>query len=602
MSVVRTLGQLAALALLALQRLLIAALGTGRFLIRNVLLARQRGGAGESGMMRLLDLHAASCAGDTLVAIGLAGTIFFNVPVGEARGRVALYLLVTMLPFALLAPIVGPLLDRFRHGRRYALAVTMLGRAFLAYMIAEHIGGYTLYPAAFGILVLSRAYGVARSAAVPRLLPARLGLSEAGARASVFGTVAGAVVAPVGIAAAAFGPALPLRLSMVVFVFGMIVALRLPPRADSQPPEVVPRAFQLPGRKGAKVLSGKLVVATLAGSATLRTVYGFLTLFLAFAIRERDLPSGLLGWELSATAAIGLVAGSLGLGSFLATAVGTRLRIRRPVLLQAGGILLVTLAALAAVAFYSMFLVAVLCLVTAVASGLAKLAVDAVLQERVPERIRASAFAHSETLLMLAWVAGGALGLIPFDGRLGLGLIAGFLALSLVRAVMVTGRLRRDRLFGAPAPDEGPTVDFGGPTEDLGATGRRPRAAAPPKRGDREPATVDLAGSRAGGAEPTGQNRTSGKGPWRLRGRGSAGAPGTLPGAVPGAPTGAPAGAAGGTATETRSGSGGVPTTPPVRKPEQTRVLIDPEPDTPPGFHLYRPSGPDRTLDLEEDE
>ena len=122
-------------------------------------------------MMRLLDLHAASCAGDTLITIGLAGTIFFTVPLGEARGRVALYLLVTMVPFALLAPVVGPLLDRFRHGRRYALAATMLGRALLAWMIADNIVGFGLYPAAFGVLALSRAYGVARSAAVPRLLP-----------------------------------------------------------------------------------------------------------------------------------------------------------------------------------------------------------------------------------------------------------------------------------------------------------------------------------------------------------------------------------------------------------------------------------------------
>src|SRR4030095_15897342 len=162
------------------------------FVVRQVGTARRRGAAGEAGMMRLLDLHAASCAGDTLVAIGLAGTIFFAVPVGEARGRVALYLLITMLPFALLAPVVGPVLDRFRHGRRYALATTMLGRAFLAYVISEHIGGYALYPAAFGVLVLSRAYGVARSAAVPRLLPPGLALSAADAPARPVGTRGGA--------------------------------------------------------------------------------------------------------------------------------------------------------------------------------------------------------------------------------------------------------------------------------------------------------------------------------------------------------------------------------------------------------------------------
>src|SRR5688500_8753948 len=172
-----------------------------RGLSRGLHGARHRGGAGEPGMIRLLDLHAASIAGDTLIAVGLAGTIFFAVPAGEARGRVALYLLVTMLPFALLAPVVGPVLDRFRHGRRYALATTFLGRAFLAYLISENLDDIALYPAAFGILVFSRAYGVARSAAVPRLLPPKLALSVANARPSLFRTVAGAVDAAIGIPA-----------------------------------------------------------------------------------------------------------------------------------------------------------------------------------------------------------------------------------------------------------------------------------------------------------------------------------------------------------------------------------------------------------------
>src|SRR5512146_771155 len=119
-------------------------LKASRWVKRNVGSARKVGGANNPGMMRLLDLHAVSCAGDTLVTIGLAGTIFFSVPAGEARGRVALYLLITMVPFALLAPVVGPLLDRFRHGRRYALAATMLGRAVLTWVIADNIFGFGL--------------------------------------------------------------------------------------------------------------------------------------------------------------------------------------------------------------------------------------------------------------------------------------------------------------------------------------------------------------------------------------------------------------------------------------------------------------------------
>ena len=187
-------------------------------------------------MIRLLDLHAVSCAGDTLIAIGLAGTIFFNVPLGEARSKVALYLLVTMVPFALLAPVVGPLLDRFRHGRRYALAATMLGRAFLAWLISDYIHGFGLYPAAFGVLALSRAYGVARSAAVPRLLPdrARACPRPAPGPASTARSP-GALVAPLGLAAFWFGPQWPLRVASVIFLVGMVIALRLPPTGRLRP-------------------------------------------------------------------------------------------------------------------------------------------------------------------------------------------------------------------------------------------------------------------------------------------------------------------------------------------------------------------------------
>src|SRR5437868_6012732 len=246
---------------------------SNRWVTRRVMFARHRGGAGEAGMTRLLDLHAISCAGDTLVTMGLAGTVFFSVAADAARGRVALYLLVTMAPFAIIAPVIGPVLDRYRHGRRTALAVTMFGRAFLAWLIADYIHGIGLYPAAFGVLVLSRAYGVARSAAVPRLLPSTLRLSEAGARASVFGTVAGA----------------------------------------------------------------------------------------------------------------------LGAGALLATAIGTRLHIHRPALLQAGGLVIVTALGVVSLVRFNLLMLAALCMATAMASGLAKLAIDATIQERIAEQRRASA-------------------------------------------------------------------------------------------------------------------------------------------------------------------------------------------------------------------
>src|SRR4051812_21013133 len=357
-----------------------------------------------------------------------------------------------MVPFALLAPVVGPLLDRFRHGRRFALAATMLGRALLTWVIADNLFGFGLYPAAFGVLALSRAYGVARSAAVPRLLPPGLGLSQAGARASVYGTVAGAIVAPIGAAAFAFGPQWPLRVASLIFLGGMVVALRLPPKADSDAPEVPPKVFQLPWRHrregGGTVLSGRLVLSALTGSGAMRMLYGFLLLFLAFAIRENQLTPIVLGITVSAPVALAVVGGALALGTFLSTAIGTRLRIRRPVRLQAVGFAVTGLVGAWAAVHFTLTAVAFFCLVTAIASGLAKLAVDASIQERIPDTVRASAFAHAETLLMLAWVAGGAVGLVPVAGRVGIAAAALLAITAAVRAILAARALSGDVLAG----------------------------------------------------------------------------------------------------------------------------------------------------------
>jgi MFS family permease len=429
----------------------------GRWLSRRAGRIRSRVAGGETGMVRLLDMQAASIAGDTLIAVGLAGTIFFAVPLDEARTNVALYLLVTMVPFALLAPLIGPVLDHLRHGRRYALAATMLGRAFLAWLIADQLDNIALYPAAFGVLVLSRAYGVARAGTVPRLLPARLGLSQVNARGSVYGTLAGALVLPIGLAAFWFGPQWPLRVASLIFLIGMVLALRLPDKADSDPPETTPRVLRLTllrfTHDRRRVLTGRLVIAALVGGTMHRALYGFLLIFLAFTIREPgQLPHSFFGVELGEGSAIGLISGSLVFGTFLAVAAGSRLRIHYPIGVQAIGLLAVTALGVVATLSFTLSTVALLCVVVAISSGLAKLSVDSSIQERIAERLRATAFAHSETLLMLAFVAGSALGLIPMAGQLGVGIATGLVVLATVRTGVLAYLMRSERLSGRPDP------------------------------------------------------------------------------------------------------------------------------------------------------
>jgi MFS family permease len=201
-------------------------------------------GAGRTGLSTLIELTAAGGAADAFVAVSLAGTIFFSTSVDQARGRVVLFLLVTMAPFAVLAPFIGPALDRMQQGRRYLLAGTLLARGLLCWGMSAAINSpVTLLPAAFGILVLQKSYGVVRASVTPRLLPAEITLVTANARSQFITLTAsmlgGAVAA--GIQATA-GAAWVLRAGTLIYLAAMFLALRLPDQVDVPPAPAAPAA------------------------------------------------------------------------------------------------------------------------------------------------------------------------------------------------------------------------------------------------------------------------------------------------------------------------------------------------------------------------
>jgi MFS family permease len=198
-------------------------------------------GAGRTGLSTLIELTAAAGAGDAFVIVSLAGTIFFNTSVEQARGKVVLFLVVTMAPFAVLAPFIGPALDRVQQGRKYLLAGTLLARGLLCYAMAAAVSNpITLLPAAFGILVLQKAYGVVRASVVPRLLPEQITLVSANARSQLIAVITATLAAGLaeGIQVVG-GAAWVLRVGMVVYLAAMVPALRLPDQVDS-PPVTVP--------------------------------------------------------------------------------------------------------------------------------------------------------------------------------------------------------------------------------------------------------------------------------------------------------------------------------------------------------------------------
>src|SRR6185503_13682199 len=220
--------------------------------------------------------------------------------------------------------------------------------------------------------------------AVPRLLPDGVSLVSANSRqslAGVAGMVLGGAVAAV---AGTFGPGWSLRVAFVIYVVGTILAIMLSARVDSLPWRVL--------------FAQWCTVGT-------RLLAGFLTLFLAFLMRDNPIRG------LSGTLVLVLVVGAAGLGNAVGSVVGTLLRGRAPETIAAAVLLVATLTALATAVFYSAWTLVALGLVAWLSGQLAKLSLDALIQEAVGEKVRTSVFARSETILQAAWVLGGGLGI-----------------------------------------------------------------------------------------------------------------------------------------------------------------------------------------------
>lgn len=392
-------------------------------------------GAGESGLSRLLEMHAFNTAGDAAVAVSLAGTLFFTVPSGEARGQVASFLLLTMLPFAIVAPLIGPFLDRFRRGRRWAIGATLAIRAFFCWVLAGAVEGDSaaLFPAALGCLVASKAYGVTRASAVPRVLPDGFTLVKANSRISLTGTAAAAISAPIAIGAAAIGSPWALRYAFVIFIIGTVLAILLPTRVDSSEGEE--RGDITTSGEGKRRLSvTHSVVNALRCNAGLRFLSGFLTLFMAFILRDRPFE----GWEDRVTILMALVIGAAGIGSTIGVLLGSGMKTRKPEAVVVFVLVLdVVVVSFVAVA-YTLLTAMLLGLTVGICQSLGKLSLDALIQRDVREAVRTSVFARSETLLQLSWVIGGfsGLGLALQPPRVGLFVTAAVLVAWLVFVVV----------------------------------------------------------------------------------------------------------------------------------------------------------------------
>ncbi len=424
---------------------------------------------GASRFSRLALAHAASVAGDACVTIALAGSIFFTVPADGAQLRVLGYLLLTAAPFAIVAPFVGPAIDRSRGGRRLLIFAAGLGRALLCLLMIKNVDTVLLFPLAFAILVLTKSHTVAKSALVPAVVDDESELVTANSRLAVISVIAAAVVGfPAATVMAVVGAGPTLTLAAMAFTTAAVLALRIP-RAQTRAPEETDEE-----REELQVPS-----IVLAGTAmgVLRGCVGFLTFFAAFWLKEAGEPA----WY------FGLVIAGSGVGNLLGNLLAPVLRRRlREEVILAGSILIPAVVALFGARSAGRLAFVAIALMLSAGAACGRLAFDSLLQRDGPDEIRGRTFARFETRFQLTWVAGAVVPVLLFKvltERLGFFMLAVVLGAA---ALSYVGALRSGRL-----PAVQPRRDLAGRIRHA-YIARRARRSPPPAGSSGSPPPVAL--------------------------------------------------------------------------------------------------------------
>lgn len=470
--------------------------------------------------VRLARVHAVSAAADGAITAALAGSVFFSISPEESRGRVALALLLTMTPFALVTPLIGPAIDRLRGGRRMMILLTIGGRAVLAFLMISHFDTLLLFPEAFGILVLQKGYAVSKSAVVPQLVKSERDFVGANSRLTLISSIAGpagAVLA--GIFTFVGGPAAAAAVAMVGFIVAGVLAIQLP--------SIVVAAQPVEEAEKAELRDARILLAS-GSMMVIRAAVGFVTMLLMFELRggKDGLDVSLEGAAFGAATAtsrgdsswvgdprapvwhfglVGLFAviGSLSAANF-APAVRRRVIEER---MLTSALTLVIIAAVFAGVSGGIFSTAVLAFTVSFSTVTGKLAFDALVQRDAPDANYGRSFARFEARFQLAFAVGA---LFPVLIRLGIRVGAWVIAavtLAALASYLAGGfgnkgwfraarrardRIPRPRRFGPAqaaspvevdpqgAPEHEPDPDPDDATVELSLDDIRPSQPAPP--------------------------------------------------------------------------------------------------------------------------
>jgi MFS family permease len=359
---------------------------------------------------RLLELRTASQFGDGLFQAGLAGALLFNPERAVRPLAIAGAFAVLFLPYSLLGPFAGALMDRW--DRRLVLVGANLGR-----LVAVALVGVCLVVGAGDVLVLCGALvvnGLARfvssglSAALPHVVPRE--------QVVTMNSIASATAALAAFAGASFmliprtilgsgdnGAASIILLVIVPLLIALLLSLRF--GAHVLGPDDTQRAIHgsviyavITGwMHGIRtVLNRPTVAATLSGLAAHRMVFGLNSLLVLLLVHSGAAASvGALGGAMLFLAATGT-------GSFLANVVTPPAVRRWGRYKTANGALAIAAVIQIAGAGLQLAVMVTCGFLLGAAGQVVKLCADTAIQIDVDDALRGHVFAVQDSLF---WVA-----------------------------------------------------------------------------------------------------------------------------------------------------------------------------------------------------
>jgi MFS family permease len=409
---------------------------------------------GTPGFRRLLASRFAAQWGDGAFQAGLGGAVLFNPERAATPMAIAAGLAVLLLPYSLVGPFTGALLDRWDRRRILVIANLLRGLPILLVALAVGMGvaGPALYLGALVVTGLSRFVLAGLSAALPHVAPPQQ-LVQANALAATIGsavTVAGGVSA-IGlravIGAGNAGSAWVTASAVLGSIVAAVVATGFrrdqlgPDRTSAPVPAVVSHGLRDGLVAAARVPS---VAAGMTALLAHRLSFGVASLVALLLYRNTFASHGLLRAGLSGVCEL-LVAGAAGLllAALLTPPLVARFGRQRTV---RGTLVVAGLAVLALGLPMRMSTILAAAFVLATAGQVVKLSLDATVQADVSDDARGRVFALYDTVFNVGYVLAVAVAatVVPADGR-DAGLLLVPAAIYLIAAVL-------HALIAAPRP------------------------------------------------------------------------------------------------------------------------------------------------------